>query len=84
MAHTSPIYIACGGEWELFEPATAQYMLTLVEGSLTHIRETALRDRTGTVTHHHGEEDHLAFLERPFHEAAEAIHRRLHRFGIPH
>ncbi|CAN5313071.1 hypothetical protein BH20ACT13_BH20ACT13_18370 [soil metagenome] len=84
MAHTSPIYIACGGEWELFEPSTAQYMLTLVEGSLTHIREMALRDRPGTTTHHHGEEDHLAFLERPFHEAAEAIHRRLHRFGIQH
>jgi len=84
MAHTSPIYIACGGEWELFDPATAQYMLTLVQGSLTHIRETALRDRAGTVTHHHGEEDHLAFLERPFNEAMAAIHSRLHRFGIPH
>ncbi len=84
MAHTSPIYVACGDDWELFDPVTAQYMLTLADGSLTHIRETALHDRPGTVTHHHGEDDHLAFLERPFHEAAEAIHRRLHRFGIPH
>ena len=27
------------------------------------------------VTHHHGEEDHLAFLERPFQEAAAAIQK---------
>jgi hypothetical protein len=83
-AHTSPIYIACGGEWEMFSLETAQYMLTLVEGGLAYIRQTALHHRAGTVTHHHGEEDHLAYLESPFREAMEAIHRRMHRFGIPH
>ena len=36
-----------------------------------------LRRPPGTVTHHHSEVDHDAYLERPFHEAREAISRRL-------
>ncbi len=84
LAHTSPIYVACGGDWWLFDPAVAQYMLTLIEGSLTYIRKHAPRYPTGTVTHHHGEADHQAYLERPFLEARAAIHRRLHELGLPH
>ncbi len=83
-AHTSPIYVAVGGPWQLFDPATAQYMLTLIEGNLAYIRNTAAHEPRGHVTHHHGEEDHMAFLERPFHEAAAAIHRRMHELGIAH
>lgn len=84
LAHTSPIYVACGGDWQLFDPAAAQYMLTLIDGSLTYIRELSPRYSQGTVTHHHGEDDHQAYLERPFLEAQEAIHRRLHQLGIAH
>ena len=76
-AHTSPIYVACGGEWGMFNEQTAQYMLTLVEGGLTYISETAASHKPGTVTHHHGEDDHLAYLQRPFLEAREAIRRRM-------
>ncbi|HWQ13261.1 MAG TPA: CehA/McbA family metallohydrolase [Roseiflexaceae bacterium] len=83
-AHTSPIYVAVGGPWQLFDLATARYMLTLIDGSLSYIRHTAAHDPPGTATHHHGEADHLAFLERPFHEAAAAIHRRMHELGIAH
>ena len=83
-AHTSPIYIACGGEWWMFDKDTAQYMLTLIDGNLTYIRETAALHTSGTVTHHHGENDHIAYLERPFLEARKAIHRRMHQLGIPH
>jgi hypothetical protein len=82
-AHTSPVYVAAGGEWRLYDPATAQYMLTLVEGSLAYIRQTAPRHPHGRVTHHHGEEDHLAHLEAPFHEEA-AIPERMHEMGISH
>src|SRR6266700_3906939 len=82
MAHTSPIYVACGGDWWLFDQETAQYMLTLIDGSLSYIRELSPRDRPGTVTHHHGEEDHEAYLERPFLEARAAIHRRMHELGL--
>lgn len=84
MAHTSPIYVACGGDWWLFDSETAQYMLTLIDGSLTYIRELSPRDQPGMVTHHHGEADHRAYLERPFVQAQEAIHRRMHQLGLAH
>ena len=84
IAHTSPIYIAVGGEWWMFDSDTANYMLTLIEGGLSYIRKTARHHHPDSVTHHHGEDDHLAFLERPFMEAAEAIHKRMHQLGIPH
>ena len=61
----------------MFDEDTAKYMLTMIDGDLTYIREGSTQYRTNTVTHHHGEEDHIAYLERPFHEAREAIHRRL-------
>jgi hypothetical protein len=83
-AHTSPIYVAVGGVWQMFDTTTARYMLTLIEGSLGYIRHTAAHAPPGSVTHHHGEADHQAFLERPFHEAAAALHRRMHELGIPH
>jgi hypothetical protein len=82
VAHTSPIYVACGGDWWLFDQETAQYMLTLIDGSLTYMRELSPRYQPGTVTHHHGEEDHEAYLERPFLEARAAIHRRMHELGF--
>lgn len=84
MAHTSPVYLACGDAYDLFDPRTAHYMLTLLDGSLQHIRQRAPQWRPGTTTHHHGEADHQAFLERPFHEAVAALHRKLHEHGIPH
>jgi hypothetical protein len=83
MAHTSPVYVAVGGEWTLFDPGVATYMVTLLEGSLAYIRTRSRQDRPGTV-HHHGETDHGAFLERPFHEALQAIHARMHRLGLSH
>jgi hypothetical protein len=33
-AHTSPVYVCCGGE-ELFSPSDATYMLTMIDGGLT-------------------------------------------------
>ena len=78
MAHTSPIYVAVGGEWWMSDPETAQYMLTLLHGGLEYIRQRATLHTHGSVTHHHGEDDHQAYLERPFHEAIAAVHRHLH------
>ncbi len=81
-AHTSPVYVACGGDWWMFDPATAQYMLTLIEGDLEYIRHSSTQADHGSVTHHHGEGDHVAYLERPFHEARTAIHERMHKHGV--
>lgn len=86
MAHSSPVYVEVGGDWDLFDPEVAQYMLTLIEGSISYIRETARHyphDRE-RVTHPHDHASHVDWLCEPFEEAREAIHRRLHAHGIPH
>lgn len=84
MAHTSPVYLAVGEPWWMFDVATAQYLLTLMHGGIEYIRKRAAHYRPGTVTHHHGRQDHLAFLEEPFRQAIEALHHRMHALGIPH
>ena len=81
-AHTSPVYVACGGDWWMFDKAVAQYMLTLIEGDLEYIKHSSAQHRHGTVTHRHGEDDHTAFLSRPFLEAQDAIHRRAQGLGV--
>ena len=68
----------------MFDESTAHYMLTMMEGDLAYIRQKSPQEMTGNITHHHGESDHLAYLERPFHEAIEAIHRRMHDMRISH
>ena len=39
----------------MFDEAVARDMLTLIDGSLVYIGETAPLDAPGTATHHHGE-----------------------------
>lgn len=84
MAHTSPIYLSCGGAYDLFSADTAHYMLTLINGSIEYLRQRAHQWEPGTVTHHHHHDDHQEYLEGPFHEAAAILHRKLHERGIPH
>lgn len=76
MAHTSPIYVAVGGEWSMQSEETAQHVLSLLHGGLAYIRERSRQFTPSTVTHHHGEDDHLAYLERPFLEAINAVRAR--------
>ncbi len=76
-AHTSPVYLACGGEWAMYDEDVAQYMLTLIDGSLTYMQEIARHYQPGTVTHHHSEDDHMAYLQRPLLQAREAVQSRL-------
>ena len=52
------------------------YMRTLVEGARDYARHTAVRRSDQLTTHHHGEADHLAWLERPFAEALRALDER--------
>jgi len=79
MAHTSPIYVACGREYSVFDLATTEYLLTLVEGGLEYIRNLSPQHPPSLVTHHHGEGDHLGHLERPFREAQSILLQRLDR-----
>jgi hypothetical protein len=75
-AHTSPVYVACGGEWTMTDPEGLRYIRTLVEGAREYVRHTAVRRSDRLTTHHHGEADHLAWLERPFTEALRALDER--------
>jgi len=81
MAHTSPVYIAVGDEWWMYSQDTAQYMLTLLHGGLEYIRCRSRQHPPHTVTHHHAEEDHLVYLERPFQEALRKIQTRMQSLG---
>ena len=82
MAHTSPIYVGCGGsEWHMFDAERARDMQTVILGGLEHMRGWSRRYPEGRIAHHHGEADHQAFLERPFHEALRKIADRLRTDG---
>ena len=73
---TSPVYLACGGDWTMTDPEGIRYIRTLVEGAREYVRHTAVRRSDQLTTHHHGEADHLAWLERPFAEALRALEER--------
>jgi hypothetical protein len=51
-------------------------MLTLIEGGLQRIRR-GRRYPEDRITHHHREDDHDAFLERPFLQALERVRSRI-------
>jgi hypothetical protein len=77
-AHSSPIYVSCGdGEWSRFDASHARMMRTLVDAGLERVRTRRRAYPEDRITHHHGQPDHLAFLERPFLEARDAIARRI-------
>jgi hypothetical protein len=84
MAHTSPVYLAVGGEWWMFDLGAANYLLTLLQGGIDYIHQRAPQWEPKSVTHHHGRADHLSFLEEPFQQAIQAIHERMHALGLPH
>ena len=76
-AHTSPVYVACGdGDWTMTDPEGIRYIRTLVEGARDYVRHMAVLRPDQFTTHHHGEADHLAWLERPFAQALRALDER--------
>jgi hypothetical protein len=83
-AHTSPVYVACGGDWTMSDPEGIRYIRTLVEGAREYVRHTAVRRSDHSTTHRHGEADHLAWLERPFAEALRALEERGARPDVDH
>lgn len=77
--HTSPVYVACGeGEWSRSDPEVDRRMLTLIEGGLERVSH-GRRYPEDRITHHHLEDDHTGFLERPFLEAIERVRARMTR-----
>ncbi len=76
MAHTSPVYIASNGAYDLRNDETATYMLSLIAGGREYIRSASAQYPKGTVSHGHAEVDHTAYLEEPFIEAERSIRGR--------
>ena len=61
---------------------TTAGMLAALEGALAHINRISKHHSPGTVTYHHGEADHAAYLSRPFLEARKAVLKRMRDAGI--
>ena len=81
-AHTSPIYIECGEDWWMFDEKTARHMLTVFEGDMSFMRNITHQHEHGSVTHHHGQDDHLEYLSKPFIEARNAVLKKMEKYGI--
>ena len=66
----------------MFDEATARHLLAVFEADVSYIRNVVGRHPPGSVTHHHGEDDHVAYLERPFMEARDAVLERMRGLGL--
>ena len=64
-AHTSPVYVGCGGPWTMADPDGLHYMRTLVTGARDYVRHRAVLRADHLTTHHHGEPDHLSLARTP-------------------
>ncbi|MBB5977402.1 CehA/McbA family metallohydrolase [Kribbella solani] len=76
MAHTSPVYVACG-ERAASDPGALAEIITLIERGRSYVQH-----RTAAATaamHHHGG-DHRSFMVRPFDQALAAVRARLAEF----
>jgi hypothetical protein len=62
------------GDRELFSPQQATFMLTLTEGGIAYLPDTAI------YRHKHKRTRHIGLFE----SARGALHRRLHQHGIAH
>ena len=72
-AHTSPVYLRVPGQ-DLFSPSAAAYMLTLIEGAETWVKNLATRP----------EPVQFAKIQRVFTEARDRLHHRMHQHGVKH
>ena len=72
-AHTSPVYVVVPGK-ELFSPSDATYMLTLIDGGLTHLETLSVR----YDEHRHRQ------MKAVYEKARDALHARLHGGGQAH
>jgi hypothetical protein len=76
-AHTSPVYASSTDRYERFDAEVTHMMLSIVEGARRYVVDHARTRWPGAVHHRHGEDDHAAYLLRPFDEATTALRARL-------
>jgi hypothetical protein len=77
MAHSSPVYVACGEQQTPADRDALLEMLALIERGRSYVESRAAAAEPD-VLHHHGG-DHREFLLRPFDEARAAVKGRLGR-----
>ena len=72
-AHTSPMYLVVPGQ-ELFSSQSAAYMLTLIEGSETWVKNLATPSNP----------ESMARIRQTYREARQRLHHKVHAHGLAH
>jgi hypothetical protein len=78
MAHSSPIYVACGDNEYPVDRQALEYTIASVERGRSYVTELAPVELGNDVRHHHLG-DHRQYLRKPFEDAYEILMRRLNR-----
>ena len=79
MAHTSPVYVACGSEpWSRQDEASLQHMITLVDISRAYVDAVALRHPSGYGYYGNPQQQRRGLTE-PLDEALRRLRDRLER-----
>jgi hypothetical protein len=76
MAHTSPVYIACGAQEHPADREALEHIRTLIDRARTYVENRAAISAGTDVLHHHGG-NHREYLIRPFDQARTVIEHRL-------
>jgi len=77
VAHSSPIYVACGEQRRMRDQAALDYITRLVRRARSYVTDMASYGADIEVRHHHDEPDHGNFLQRPFDEAESILRSRV-------
>ena len=81
MAHTSPVYVACGDDpWTRHDDAAIEHLITLVDMSRSYVDGMALRHPSGFGYHGPASEQHEA-MTGPLDEARRLLSDRVGRGG---
>jgi hypothetical protein len=78
MAHTSPVYIACGTQEHPADREALEQIRTRIERARGYVEDRAAMSGGADVLHQHGG-DHREYLIRPFDQARAVIEQRLPR-----
>ncbi|MFF1832483.1 CehA/McbA family metallohydrolase [Paenarthrobacter sp. NPDC058040] len=76
MAHSSPIYLACGDRESAADKEALEHIGAQVERARSYVLHRHGTSTEPDVLHHHGG-DHREFLVRPFDQARRDVERRL-------
>ncbi len=76
MAHTSPVYVACGAREHPADREALEEIGARIERARSYVENRAAVSAGADVLHHHGG-NHGEYLIRPFDQARAAVEHRL-------